>query len=181
MRNTTVAARYAKALLIVNQKRGETPRALEDLKSLWELVRPGTQVGRLLATPQISLSDKRQVLMKTLESRCLRSVVLFLDLLLRKKRLAQLETIVVEFEALVEKAQGIQRAEVTSAVPLTPAEENRLHQELERVTGAKIRLSRSVEPALLGGAQVRIGDRLIDRSVARMLNRIAEQLDEVSV
>lgn len=181
MKDNTVSPRYAKALFIVTEKRGETPRALEDLKALGQLVKPGSPVRRLLATPQLKLADKRQALMKTLEGRCLRSVMLFFDLLLRKKRVAQLETIVVEFEALVEKSQGIQRAEVTSAVPLTPAEEKRLHQELERVTGSKVRLTRAVEPALLGGAQVRLGDRLIDRSVATLLDRIAKQLDEVSV
>jgi len=66
-------------------------------------------------------------------------------------------------------------------VPLTEPEETKLHRELERVTGSKVRLTRTVDPALLGGAQVRIGDRLTDRSVATLLDRIAKQLDEVSV
>lgn len=181
MKDTTVAARYAKALFIVTQKRGETPRALGDLKALWDVVKPGGRVGQLLATPQLKLTDKRAALAKTLEGKCLRVVALFLDLLLRKKRLGEMEQIVPEFEALVEKSEGVQRALVTSAVALAPAEEKRLHQELERTTGLKIRMTLAVEPALLGGAQVRIGDRLVDRSVATLLDSIAKQLDEVSV
>ena len=181
MKDTTVAARYAKALFIVTEKRGETARALGDLKAVYESLAPGTPAGHLLASPQLKLTDKRAALQKTLEGRALRSVAVFIDLLLRKKRLSELDTIVVEYEALVEKAQGVQRAVVTSAVPLNEAEETRLHRELERVTGKKIQLTRTVDPALLGGAQVRIGDRLIDRSVATLLDRIAKQLDEVSV
>jgi F-type H+-transporting ATPase subunit delta len=181
MKDTTVAARYAKALFLVTEKRGETPRALEDLKTLWQVVKPGTRVGTFLATPQLKLSDKREAVRKTLDGRCLRLVAVFLDLLLRKKRVIELENIVTEYEALVEKRQGIQRAVVASAVPLTEPEEMKLHRELERVTGSKIQLTRTLDPALLGGAQVRIGDRLIDRSVATLLDRIAKQLDEVSV
>lgn len=181
MKDTTVAARYARALFIVTEKRQETARALEDLKAVWEVVRPGTPAGRLLAMPQLKLSDKRQALAKTLDGRCVKVVALFLDLLLRKKRLGEMGEVVPEFQALVERAQGVQRAHVTSAVALSELEEARLHRELERVTGKKIQLTRSVDPALLGGAQVRIGDRLIDRSVATLLDKIAKQLDEVSV
>jgi F-type H+-transporting ATPase subunit delta len=181
MRDTTVAARYAKALFIVTEKRGETPAALADLKTLWEVVKPGTQVGHFLATPQVLLTDKRRVLREQLEKRCHLSVVLFIDLLLRKKRLGELATIVTAYEALVERAQGIQRAEVVSAVPLTPAETRRLHADLERSTGKKIRLASLVEPALIGGALVRIGDRVIDRTVQSLLQRIGEQLQEASV
>ena len=86
-----------------------------------------------------------------------------------------------EFEALVEKAQGIQRAQVTSAVPLTKPELERLHRELERSTKSKINLTTEVDPRLLGGALVRIGDHVIDRSVRTLLSSIEQQLMEVSV
>jgi F0F1-type ATP synthase delta subunit len=93
---------------------------------MWEVVKPGTRVGALLETPQVLLTDKRKVL-ATLLDRVSRPVVLFIDLLLRKKRLGELEQIVHEYEAIVEKQQGIQRATVVSAVPLTREETDRLH------------------------------------------------------
>ena len=181
MKDTTVAARYARALFIVTEKRGETAAALVDLKALWEVVKPGTPVGRLMDSPLVLLSDKRRVLREQLAKSVHLSVVLFLDLLLRKKRVGELETIVFEYEALVERAQGIQRAQVVSAVPLTDAESTRLHGSLERVTGKKIRLTRAVAPELIGGALVRIGDRVIDRTVQNLLAKIGEQLYEASV
>lgn len=181
MKDTTVASRYARALFIVTEKRGETTRALEDLKSMWQMIQPGTRVGMLLATPMVLLSDKRNVLTRVMQGKAVPSVVLFTDLLLRKKRLAEFETIVGEFEALVEKQQGIQRAVVTSAVPLSADELRRLHVELERTTGSNITLAVEVDPVLLGGALVRIGDRVIDRSVKSLLEAIEQQLMEVSV
>ena len=181
MKDTTVAARYARALFIVTEKRKETAQALEDLKGMWTVLAPGTPVGRLLDTPLVLLADKRKVLLSKLEGRCLRSVALFIDLLLRKTRLKEFETVVQQFEALVEKQQGIQRAQLTSAVPMLDAELKRLHAELERYTKSKIRLSTDVDPRLLGGAKVRIGDHVIDRSVRSLLDAIEQQLMEVSV
>lgn len=181
MRDTTVAARYARALFILTEKRGETEGALDDLKSLAALLRPDTRAGRLVATPQVLLADKRKTLLEVLKGRALSSVVLFADLLLRKKRIRELDLIVAEFEALVEKKQGVKRAHAVSAVPLEPAEIQRLHNELERTTGAKIKLTTEVDPDLLGGAFVRIGDRVIDRSVKSLLESIEEQLLHVVV
>jgi F-type H+-transporting ATPase subunit delta len=179
--DTTVAARYARALFIVTEKRGETAQALGDLQGLLATLKPGSPAARLVATPLVLLSDKRKVVMQVLEGRAMRSVTLFADLLLRKKRLNELPGIVSEFEALVEKQQGIQRAQVVSAVPLVESERERLHAEIEKMTGKKIRLTTEVDSRLLGGALVRIGDRVIDRSVRTLLDSVEHRLLETSV
>jgi len=179
--DTSVASRYAKALFLVTEKRKETVRALEDLKGLVDLLKPGSRIGGFLASPGVRPADKRALIQRGLEGKVSRTVLVFIDLLLRKQRLHGFETIVAEFEALVEKAQGIQRAQVTSAVPLTKPELERLHRELERSTKSKINLTTEVDPRLLGGALVRIGDHVIDRSVRTLLSSIEQQLMEVSV
>ncbi len=181
MKDTAIAARYARALFLVTEKRGETAAALPDLAAVAGVIAPGSRAGNFLASPEVALADKRAALEKALGGRALRTVAVFIDLLLRKKRLGELDTIVAEYQALVERAQGIQRAHVTSAVPLPPAEQQRLHRELERYTGRTIRLTSEVDPALLGGAMVRIGDRVIDRSVRTLLQRLARRLQDTSV
>lgn len=180
-KDTTVAARYARALFIVTEKRGETARALPDLAAMWQALKPGTPAGRLLATPLVVLTDKRAAVQKVLAGRVLPSVAVFVDLLLRKKRIMELSKVVTEFEALVERQQGIQRAQVVSAVPLAEDERRRLHAEIERLTSHKIRLTAEVDPRLLGGALVRIGDRVIDRSVRSLLEAMEQRLLETSV
>lgn len=181
MRDTTVASRYAHALFSVTEKRGETERALSELQGLTGTIAAGTRVGNLLRSPLVLLSDKRKVVVHVLESRALKSVALFLDLLLRKKRLAEFAGIVEQFEALVERKQGIRRAHLVSAVPLTADEKSRLVRELERTTHSRIKLTEEVDARLIGGAQVRIGDRVIDRSVRTLLDTINDQLMELSV
>lgn len=181
MKDTTVASRYAVALFSVTEKRGETVRALEDMKGLAPVLAPDAPVGRHLSSPLLRVQDKREALRAGLEGRVLPVVVLFLDLLLRKKRLREFETIVTEFEALVERAQGVQRVQVVSAVPLTADETARLLAVLENHTKKKVKLTADVEAALLGGALVRIGDRVIDRTVRTLLDAIERQLREASV
>jgi F-type H+-transporting ATPase subunit delta len=109
------------------------------------------------------------------------TVALFVDLLLRKKRLREFATIADEFESLVEQALGIVRAHVVSAVPMREDETRRLHEALERRTRSNIKLTSEVDATLMGGALVRIGDRVMDRSVHTLLETIEKQLYEVSV
>jgi F-type H+-transporting ATPase subunit delta len=177
----TVAARYARALFIVTERRKETVAALGDLLAVGTLLAPGSRLARFFASPEVRLPDKRDLLSRALEKRAVRAVAVFIDLLLRKKRLPDLPTIVTEFEALVESSQGIQRAHLVSAVPFGKAELARLQKELEARTHAKIKLSTEVDAQLLGGAQVRIGDRVIDRSVRTLLGAVAARLQETIV
>jgi F-type H+-transporting ATPase subunit delta len=181
MQDSTVAARYARALIIATGKRGETARALEDMRGMASVLGTGTPIRAVLLSPGVTLANKRQALASTFKGRVLPIVAVFVDLLVRKRRLGEFSGIVREFEALVEKREGIQRAELTSAVPMQDAETRRLHQALERYTKKKIRLTASVDAGLLGGAMVRIGDRLIDRTVRTLLERIGEQWSEANV
>lgn len=181
MKDSSAAGRYARALLIVTEKRGETARALEDLKGLRTTFAHGARIRGVLASPEVRLTDKRQALQQGLKGRVLPIVAVFVDLLLRKKRLGLFPIVVDEFEALVEETQGIRRAEVTSAVPLSAAESDRLQATLERYFGGKVRLETRVDSALLGGALARIGDRVVDRSVRTLLDSIQRQLLEASV
>jgi F-type H+-transporting ATPase subunit delta len=181
VRDTTVASRYAVALFSVTEKRGVTVQALEDLKALAPVLDPRSAAGSQLASPQLRLQDKRDALKTVLEGRVQPIVAIFIDLLMRKKRMREFETIVGQFEALVERAQGIQRAHVVSAVPLAGDESARLLAVLEKYTKMKVKLTTEVDPALLGGALARIGDRVVDRSVRSLLESIEQQLREVSV
>ena len=188
--DSSIAGRYARALLLLTQRqtaRSGAPlvpvleRTLGELESLAGLTASGSRLGSFLNDPQISPADRRKVLEQGLKHRAMPSVQVFADLLLRKKRIGITGAVAHEFKAIVERAKGLERATVVSAVPLTDAELKRLHAELERTTGKKIVLERQVDPTVLGGAYVRIGDRVVDRSVKTLLETIANQLYAVSV
>jgi F-type H+-transporting ATPase subunit delta len=188
--DTSIAGRYARALLLLTQRQtarsgepllAQLERTLGELDSLAGLTAPGTRLGAFLLDPQISPADRRKVLEQGLKGRAMASVQVFADLLLRKKRIGIIGSVAREFKAIVERAKGLERATVVSAVPLNATEIQRLQVELERTLGKKIVLETQLDPSLLGGAYVRIGDRVVDRSVKTLLESIAQQLYEVSV
>jgi len=186
MRDSNVAGRYAKALQLLVERHApgrveELEGALEDLRGFTTLAQPGTRLGEFLADPKIRLEEKRALLRRGLDGRARRTVIVFVDLLLRKHRLVLVHQVLDAFEGLVEKAQGVQRAQVVSAVPLTPDELSRTHAQLEKWTGKRIVLSSDVDPTLVGGAYARVGDRIVDRTVRSLLEAVARQLYEVSV
>jgi F-type H+-transporting ATPase subunit delta len=188
VRDSTVAGRYARALQLLTERHAsgaalleQLDRSLEDLRSVAAVVRGGTRLGDLLAHPQVRPEDKRAVLRKALDGRALRTVTVFADLLLRKKRLGLIDDVVREFAILVERAHGTRHAVVVSAVPLTKDELDRLHANLEKRTGLKITISAKTDPELVGGGYARIGDRIIDRSVRTLLQTISNRLYDVSV
>src|SRR5262245_33060523 len=190
IKDASIAARYARALQLLLEKQsaksGKPPlpaleQALAELQGLVKLVAPGTRVGKFLVDPQISPADRRAVLEHGLQGRVSPGVRVFADLLLRKKRIPLIASVAHEFQVLVERVKGLERATSVSAVPLTEDERRRLHAELERVTGKKIVIEYHVDPSLVGGAYVRIGDHVIDRSVRSLLETLANQLYEVSV
>lgn len=190
MSDSSVAGRYARALYLLVQKQTAKSgqpilpvldQTLEELQGVVTLAAPGTRAGKFFMDPQVSPADRRRVLDQALQGKVLPSVRVFADLLLRKKRLVLVKAVAREFRSIVERAKGLDRATVVSAVALNNDERDRLHRELEKVTGKKIVLEAQVDPTLIGGAYVRIGDRVIDRSVKNLLSSIANQLYEVSV
>ena len=188
--DTSLAGRYARALQILLAKQAVQAnqpavpmleRACEELEGVAKLVAPGSRIGNFLVDPQISPDHRRAALKQGLTGRTMPAVQVFADLLLRKRRINLAGSIAHEFRAIVERAKGLERATVVSAAPLTADEVARLQRELETATGKKIVLEKQVDPALLGGAYVRIGDRVVDRSVKTLLEAIANQLLETSV
>jgi len=97
-------------------------------------------------------------------------------LLRRKGRLALGPSIASYFEELWDEERGIQRAVVRTAVPLEEAQRQALQQRLSQQTGKSVELSTEVDPGIIGGAVVRIGDRLVDGSTRTRLRLLRERL-----
>jgi F-type H+-transporting ATPase subunit delta len=181
-RDVVIARRYAQALFLAASRKEAVAQVGQDLSQV--LVIDTAQGGRIrhfLEAPQVTVEQKLSVLEKGFRGHVHGLVVEFLKLLLRKKRLFHLRDIVEQFEGLVEKHQGIVRARVTTAVPLLDAETEALVRALEQSLHKKVRAVTHVDPSILGGMVVKVGDRIADRSVARMLEIMREQLLAASV
>lgn len=99
-----------------------------------------------------------------------------LDLLLERERIALLPQIAVAFTELVERQAGIVRGRITTATELNAGERDDVVRRLERSSGKKIRATFDVDRSLIGGAKVRLGDRLIDTSLKAQLAELQREL-----
>jgi F-type H+-transporting ATPase subunit delta len=130
-----------------------------------------------LSSPAVERTEKHGVIEK-LAARLSASRIVrnFLFVVVDNQRTHLLPEILQTFEDVIRQRQGMAEAEVTSAAELTAPQKKQLQETLERLTGRKIQAKYSLDPALLGGAVVRIGDTIYDGSVRNRLNQMRARL-----
>ena len=159
----TTARRYAEAAFQIAERDDATERWLEDLDAVIPVL-ADERIARVLQNPAVPLDARQRVLDASLADRPapVRNLV---GLLLRRGRVDLLPLVAREFARLRDRRAGIVTAAVTSAAALEDDELRALTQRLEQMTGAQVRLETGVDPGIIGGLVVRLGDRLIDGSV----------------
>ena len=174
-RRDTAARRYAEAAFEVAMRDGTLDVWRRELDA--SAIRLGDEwVMRVLSNPAVPIDQRSVAVAGLLERTASRAVQNLVQLLLRRGRIEQLPRVAAEFRRLDDRRQGVTNATATSAEALQPDEIEALTTRLEQSTGGRIALDVQVDPGLLGGLVVRIGDRLIDGSVRGRLERLRNQL-----
>jgi F-type H+-transporting ATPase subunit delta len=171
----TTARRYAEAAFEIAERDGSMPAWLVAFDvAAARLSDP--EATRLLASPAIPAEARERLLDRLLGGAVSGPPRNLLALLVRRGRFELLPAVGAEFRRLYRLREGIVEATVTSAAPIDPAEIRVLEERLAATAGARVELSLKVDPALIGGLQVRLGDRLIDGSVRGRLERLRASL-----
>jgi F-type H+-transporting ATPase subunit delta len=172
-----VAKVYAEALLNAAQKQGRAQETLEELESLiQDIFRTAGQFEAFLASGAIGRNRKAEVLQKAFANRGSEIFVNFLLVLSNHERLDLLRPIARAYKELYDRRAGRMRVEVRSAVPLPEDQRNRLQQELRETFHREPMLESKIDPDLLGGLVVRVGDWLYDASIRTQLETIRNQI-----
>ncbi len=178
MNRTRVAHRYAQALMEISEEQNAVEQVTADLALIDATLKASRDLRLLLASPVVREGKKNAVFQELWGSRLHRSTMVFLLLLTKKQREPVLPDVIEEFAVLHDRKLGVVRAEVSTAVPISAAQETELGAGLSRSTGKTVRLRTSVDPSIRGGVVVRIGDRVVDASVRRNLERLRERFLE---
>jgi F-type H+-transporting ATPase subunit delta len=170
--DSTVAHRYASALLDLALPTGELDRVAKDLGRFGELLRdPG--VRRALVTPLFASEERSRVLGALLPRLGLHPLAAnFLRLLDEKHRFGDIDAILEAFARLADEASGRVRVEVATAEPMSPQIEAEVRATLERGLGRKVLLTAKVEPELIGGMVARVGSKVYDSSLRTRLENL---------
>jgi F-type H+-transporting ATPase subunit delta len=171
----STARRYAEAALSI----AERDSSLETWVAALETAtgRLGApELMRVLADPALSFDARRSVAEQVMGDTVTggpRNLVL---LLVRRGRIELLPEVAAQLRRLYDQRQGMVKATVTSASPLTDADVSALRDRLAGMTGGRVDISLQVDPDILGGVMVRVGDRLIDGSIRGRLERLRTRL-----
>lgn len=172
---TTTARRYAEAAFEIALRDGTVETWLEQLERA-AAVTEDPEAVRRLEDPAVPFEARRDALLRAIGGELLKPVSSLLQLILRRRRVQLLGRLSREFRRLYNRRLGITEAVAISATQLEEADVRALREELERMAGGRVELQIQVDPSLLGGVQLRLGDRLIDGSVRGRLERLRSQL-----
>lgn len=175
MKNPTVAKRYAEALFDVANQKGQMETVEAELAAIVDALNAHPELEQMLLHPSISTEVKKKQMTELFGGRVSAIVMNFIQLLLDRRRQDTLAGIFEEYTRLADKASGRVKVTVESATPLSDEEISTLKNTLG-ANGKQIDVKATVNPALIGGAKVRVGDRVFDYTVAAQLERFRQTL-----
>jgi len=173
----SASLQYANALADIVLEQGAAEPASKQLGDFGAAYGESAELRNFLASPAVAREIKHGVIEKLVArlgaSRIIRN---FLFVIVDNQRAHLLPEIVDSFELVLRQRQGVAEADVKSAIALNDKQKSTLLRTLERLTGKKIQARYSLEPGLLGGAVVRIGDTIYDGSLRSRLSHLRARL-----
>jgi F-type H+-transporting ATPase subunit delta len=175
LRNETVARNYAEALFDLGQRSGNAERYADMMDAVAAAVETTPKVQAVLMSPRVPKSEKSRILGTAMKD-APRDFVLFLQALVKRGRHRLLREIAHEYMELLDQKLDRVRAGVTLA--RTPDEklQRTIQELLTRQLDKQVIAAYSVDPEILGGAIIRVGDRVLDGSLRRRMTRLRRQL-----
>lgn len=180
MKEKIIAKRYAEAFLGYAKQSIGRQRAIEDLKNLKIILHSNLDFKEFLFNPEITFSEKREVINKVLQASFAEETLQFLQLLIEKERISFIIEICDYVRINYSHGEAVD-AVLKTSYPQDLELMQELKSRLENKLGTKLNLFLDLDPSLLGGAQIRIGNYIIDGSARRRLEELKEKLMRAQV
>lgn len=177
-RRDTSARRYAEAAFQTGRADGTLDSWERDMALLGATLRH-PELRALLQHPAVPFPEKEKVLRKVLGRGVAPAAVNLVVLMVRRGRPGAIDRMIARFAELLRRERGIALAEVRTALPLNEEQRAEFAARLRALTGEQVEMDETVDPELIGGVAVRIGDRLYDASVRSRLERLRARLTAV--
>ena len=176
MADETVARRYALAVFQLASEAGAVDGVGKDLHTIGSAIYDDESTKGFFLSPVIDRKEKARVLEAAFGGKSHEIALHTLLLLVRKRREALLREVVRQYAALEMEGRGAEPLELTSAKELTKDELRSLVDRLEKTYGKKFDVRQKVDPSLIGGVRIMMGDRRVDGSVEGRLEELTRTL-----
>ena len=176
MSQSVVAKRYASGLFELTQQNGQTGAIQADMQELKKAFRDNKGLGELFGSPKLSLAKKKElvgVIFQGANPLVLNTFYVLLD----AKRMDEASNVFDEFLELANDAAGVAEAKVYSTRPLTEQESNAISASFAQKVGKQsLRIENIIDPSLIGGIRLQIGNQIYDSSLSAKLNKLQREL-----
>jgi F-type H+-transporting ATPase subunit delta len=176
MADEKLAHRYAQAIFDLAAESHKTEQVGRDLRTAWDALNAEESAVRFFYAPVIDRAEKQKVLLEAFGGKMEDIAFHTLLLLVRKRRERLLPEILRQYGMLEQAARGAEPLLVTSARKLPRQELDSLVQRLSRVYNKRFEVEERIDPRLLGGVQIRMGDVAIDGTVEGRLEDLVRPL-----
>ncbi|MDI3256873.1 MAG: F0F1 ATP synthase subunit delta [Kyrpidia sp.] len=179
MKDGVVAKRYAAALLEAARETSGVENVEKELAAVLDVWNAEPEMVDFLDHPTVSREAKKRLVARVFGERVSRPVLNFLYVLLDHRRQDTLPQIIAQYRRKVDEVLGRIHAEIETALPVSDEEAREWKSRLARKTGKDVSLRLDVNPALIGGARLRVGDRVWDATISGRLERFRGQLKQI--
>jgi len=177
MKDARAAIRYAKAILNLAKDSKEETAVNDDMLFIATTIAENDEFEVMLRSPIVKISDKIKVLNALFSSKVNNITLGLFHLLQDNKRIAMLHSIAKQYAIIYDFDKRMQVAKVTTAVPLTKEIETKILAKIVDLTGDNANLENEINPAILGGFILRVGDMQYDASISNYLNELKKEFD----
>ena len=175
MAGTRAAIRYAKAILEIAESKGVATNVSEDMTLIASTIKSNLELSTFIQNPTIKVEVKESALSEIFanSNAVTKSLI---HLLFENKRFEILNAIALEYNALFDIMNNVEVAKVTTAIPMDAALEAKVLAKIATFSDKKVTIENVVDPSIIGGFILRIGDKQYNASVANRLQVLKREL-----
>ena len=171
----TAALRYSHALFESGKELNKIDAFLQEMKDVAKIFRSHNELFELFNHPNIRNEEKKNVIDVVFKSMD-KEVINLIMLLIEHKRIQEIDIVYEDFKKAVYEHKGIKIAYAITAIPMDPDEIDNLREKLSQKYASKFEVENILEPEVLGGVYLKIGDEVIDGCVRGQLERMRKEL-----
>lgn len=168
---------YARGIFEMARGEGDLERVEDELRSISRALETSPELRSNLTDPQLPLEKKQGIVDELIGGRASSLTVGLVQLVVSQGRAAELPAIVTAVAETAASSRDKEVAEVRSAVPLDPETVARLTASLSKATGKEVEVKVTVDPTVIGGIVARVGDTVIDGSIAKRVDSVRQAVN----
>ena len=177
-----ISKTYGDALLEIAVEESKLDVFAEEITAITSILNENPEFEKLMNNPRIPVSDKEGIVKEVFKGRISEELVGFFTMIVNKGRYAQIDEILQYFLGEVKKLKGIGVAYVTTPIELSEAQKQSVVKRLLETTNFKsMEMHYIIDESLIGGMQIRIGDRVVDSSIHTKIMKMQQDMMKIQL